>query len=201
MKIAVKIFLITLLVIALLVGSILFLLVGSYARVYRDIDQYEQDLAETANAAHFMPELDTLGGYTEVKYTYTVKCYSTLAGFYSDALALFVTYDETQYDKEKEEVLSKYTFLEAPVMRSSDTYTLPVTEFEYRGCSFKVVPDEEYIDYSACKSFMLIGFNDESSRIVYMYYYDFDIDYIASAGDDLEEKMCDLIDTAFTWVN
>lgn len=201
MKTAAKILLVILLIVALITGSVLFLLVGTYARVYKDLDQYEQDLAQIANAAQFMPELSTLGGYTDIKYTYTVKCYSTIAGFYSDAFALFVTYDQTQYDKEKEEILSKYTFLEAPVMRSSDTYTLPITEFKYKGYSFKVVPDEEYIDYSACKSFMLVGFNDELKRIVYMYYYDFDIDYIASVGDDLDGKMCDLVDTAFTWVN
>ena len=63
----------------------------------------------------------------------------------------------------------------------------------------KVVPDEDYIDYSACKSFLLLGFNDEECKIAYLYYYDFDIDYIAEVGDDLEEEMRELVDIAFSW--
>lgn len=32
-------------------------------------------------------------------------------------------------------------------MRSADTYTLPVTDFDYKGYHIKIVPDEEYIDF------------------------------------------------------
>lgn len=201
MKKALKIIIITLLILALMIAGFLFLLVGSYERVKTDIGHYNNDIHDIANASKLMPNLDSLNGYTEIAYTHKIKCYSTLVGFYSDGFALFVTYDDSNYDTIKNEVLSEYSFLQEPVMRSVDTYTLPVTEFEYNGFNMKIVPDEEYINYSACKSFMVIGFNDEEYRIVYMYYYDFDIDYIAEVGDDLEEEMCELIDTAFSWVD
>lgn len=201
MKKVIKVLIVILLICVLIVGGFFWLLVGSYERVKTDIDQYETDLQQISNAAKLMPKLDSMSGYTDIEYTYKIKCYSPLAGFYSDAYALFVTYDQNQYNTVKEKILSGYNYLEKPVMRSSDTYELPVTEFEYKGYCFKIVPDKEYIDYCACKSFMMIGFNDKTSRIVYMYFYDFDIDYIAEVGENLEEAMSELIDTAFAWVD
>lgn len=201
MKKVIKTLIVVLLICALIVGGFFWLLAGSYELIKSDINQYEKDLQEIANASILMPKLDSLSGYTDIEYTYKIKCYSTLVGFYSDAFALFVTYDQNHYNAVKGTILSEYTFLEEPVMRSADTYELPVTEFEYKGYCFKIVPDKEYINYCACKSFMMIGFNDETSRIVYMYYYDFDIDYLAEVGENLEEEMCELIDTAFSWVN
>ena len=200
MKKIIKVLIVILSICTLIIGGFFWLLVGSYERISRDIDHYEADLQQISNASKLMPKLDSVNGCTDINYTYKIRCYSTLAGFYSDAFALFITYDQNQYNTIKGKILSGYDFLEKPVMRSSDTYELPVAEFEYKGYYFKIVPDKEYIDYCACKSFMLIGFNDETSRIVYMYYYDFDIDYIAEVGDDLEQQMCELIDTAFAWV-
>lgn len=201
MKKVIKSLFAVVLICALIFGIFLLLLLGNYSQVRTDIAKYEKDLLTIGNAAKLMPELDTLGDYTDIEYTYKLKCYSIFMGFFSDAFALFVTYDQDQYNTEKEKILSEYIFLDAPVMRSADTYELPVTELEYKGYSFKIVPDEEYIDYCACKSFMMIGFNDETSEIVYMYYYDFDIDYIGEVGDNPEEEMRELIDTAFAWVD
>jgi hypothetical protein len=201
MKKFLKVLFIILLVIAILIGGFLFLLVGTYERVSRDISHYDEDILEISNAANFMPDLDSLSGYTEIEYTYKVKCYSTFVGFCSDGFALFVTYDDDQYETAKQEALSTYTFLEEPVLRSQDTYELPITEFSYRGYTMKVVPDEDYIDFCACKSFMLLGFNDEEHKIAYLYFYDFDIDYIAEVGEDPEAEMRELVDTAFEWVD
>lgn len=201
MKKGIKVLLIVILICSVMIGGFFWLLAGNYVRVKTDIDKYETDLQQVSNAAAFMPKLDALSGYTNIKYTYQNRCYSTLAGFYSDAFALFVTYDQNQYQTAKRAILSEYTFLEEPVMGSTGAYELPVTEFEYEGYHFKIVPDKEYLDYCACKSFMMIGVNDETSSIVYMYYYDFDIDYIAEVGDHLEEEMYELIDTAFAWAD
>lgn len=194
-----KVLLIIVLVPALLFGGCVYLLVGTSDRVYTNINRYEQDLKVIGNAVNFMPALDTLSGYANIEYTYRVRCYSKLVGFYSDAYALFVTYDDAQYEEKKQTALESYEFLQEPVMRSSDTYELPVTEFTYQDYTMKVVPDEEYIDFCACKSFMLLGFNDEKHTIAYLYYYDFDIDFIAEEGEDLEEEMRDFVDIAFAW--
>ena len=194
-----KIMLIIVLVPVLLLGGCYYLLVGTSERVYTNLNNYEKDLQAIKNAANFMPSLDSLTGYENIEYTYKVTCYSHLAGFYSDAYALFVTYDDAQYEAKKQEALGSYEFLQEPIKRSDDTYELPVAEFAYKDYTMKVVPDEDYIDFCACKSFLLLGFNDHKRTIAYLYYYDFDIDYIAQVGEDLEEEMCRLVDEAFAW--
>lgn len=167
--------------------------------VTTNIDEYYSDCEMLKNASTYMPKLTDLGEYLDLKYTYQVTCYSNFMGFYSDTMALFVKYDSETYAEEKERVLGSYKFLEEPVMRSSDTYELPVTEFDYNGYRMKVVPDEDYIDFCACKSFMILGFNDDACTIAYLYYYDFDLDYIAEADEDLEAEMRGLVDVAFSW--
>jgi len=199
MKKVLKVLLIIVLIIALLIGGFMFLLAGSYSRVKRDINSYSTDVEKVCNAAKLMPDLESLGSYTDIEYRYKIKCYSTLVGFYSDGLALFVTYDKDQYETFKNQAISNYTFLQAPVYDSRGYYELPVTEFNYKGYTMKVVPDEEYIGFCACKSFMLLGFNDEANTIAFLYYHDIDIDYIAEAGENLEEEMCKLVDSAFSW--
>ncbi len=94
-----KVLLIIVLVPALLFGGCVYLLVGTSDRVYTNINRYEQDLQVIGNAVNFMPALDTLSGYANIEYTYRVRCYSKLVGFYSDAYALFVTYDDAQYEE------------------------------------------------------------------------------------------------------
>lgn len=199
MKAVLKILGISLLGIALVFGGFMYLLAGRSVRVKTNIQNYEKDLEGIGNAAQFMPELDTLGNYTDIEYRYQITITSRLVGFISDGYALFVTYDKGEYKQQKDRILSGYSFLEKPVAPFTDDLELPVTEFDYKGYHIKIVPDEEYIDYCACKSFMMIGFDDASSTIVYMYYYDFDLDYIAEVGDDYEEEMREFVDNAFSW--
>lgn len=166
--------------------------------IVQDIEQYEKDRLDLKNAAKYMPSLDSLSDYNNLKYAHKERVYSFFMGFVSDGLSLFLSYDETIYEGKREEVLSSYTFLEEPI-KDGDDYEIPVTEFEYKGYDMRVVPDEEYVDYAACKSFTLVGCNDDLNAIVYMYFYDFDIDYIAAEGEDPVEEMTTLIEDAFYW--
>lgn len=165
------------------------------------LDYYAADRAAIEHAAAFLPELESLDAYTDIRYTHQVTSYSTLLQFYSDGLALFVQYDSETYEAQKAQALASYTFLEEPVMYGTEFYTLPLTEFAYRGYLMKVVPDEYYLRSCACKSFMLLGLNDEACSIAYLYYYDFDIDFIAEADDDLTYEMQRFIDDAFYWID
>lgn len=188
-------------VLAVIVISVLVLFIvylvnyDSYEIVSTDITQYEQDCLTYQNASLFMPTLESLTDYTDISYSHKTMVYSSFMGFASDGLALFVQYDESVYGVKKTELLNSYTFLEEPVFDGD--YELPVTEFFYKNYQMKVVPDENYIDYSACKSFALIGFDDVNKRIVYCYHYSFDLDFIAELGEDLELEMHKFMNNVF----
>ena len=201
MKLFLKIILTFLAVLVISAGGFWFLMFGTYQHIDRDLEDYSTHVQSIRNAADFMPELDSLGAYTDIQYAYKEKCYSRLIGFYSDGLSLFVTYDAEQYCCAKETALSGYAFLEEPVKGYNETYELPIEEFQYNGYTIKVVPDGEYLDYCACKSFMMLGYNDAECTIAYLYYWDFDIDYISEVGEDPQEEMGELIDTAFAWAD
>ena len=159
----------------------------------------KDDCHISKRALNFMPPLNTLKDYTDLFYSHKTIVYSNFMGFVSDGWALFVQYDESVYEIKKVELLNSNTFLDAPVISSSGNYEIPVTEFYYKNYHMKIIPDENYIDFCACKSFALIGFDDESTSIVYCYQYDFDLDLIAVPGDDLEAEMCEFMDTVFEW--
>lgn len=197
MKKVLKISLIGILVMVLAISGFLLLLFGSYEQVNTDISRYNEDISEIGNAVKFMPDLDTLTDYKDIEYTYKIGNKSI---FVSNGYALFVTYDAEQYKTKKDEVMSNYTFVQNPILGLGNTeYTIPVAEFRYNGYDMKVVPDEEYVVYQACKSFMILGFNDEECKIVYLYHYDDDLDYIAKAGEDLKNEMIEFMDDVFAW--
>lgn len=178
----------------------------SYEIVNTDITKYIDDCTMCKDDCHiskralnFMPPLNTLKDYTDLFYSHKTNVYSNFMGFVSDGWALFVQYDESVYEIKKVELLNSNTFLDAPVISISGNYEIPVTEFYYKNYHMKIIPDENYIDFCACRSFALIGFDDESKSIVYCYQYDFDLDLIAVPGDDLEAEMCGFMDTVFEW--
>ena len=184
----------------LLLVTVCILLTGCINQkiVSTNIANYTADCQSVGNASRFMPNIADLGAYAQLKYTYQVTDFCML--FRSDGLALFVKYDQENYEAQKEHVLNSYTFLESPVMSDSDTYALPLTEFEYNGCMMKIVPDDDS-SFRACKSFMILGLNDDECVIAYLYFYDFDHDYIAKVDDDLNAEMIEFVDDAFSWMS
>lgn len=184
-------------IIMISIGLIAFYFVkyDSCEAVSTDITKYEDDRVIYENASDFMPELGALTDHTDVFYSHKTNVYSKFMGFVSEGMALFLKYDESVYEDKKTEILNSYTFLNEPVV--DNVYELPVTEFYYKNYHMKVIPDKKYVDFCACKSFALIGFDDENKNIVYCYQYNFDLDYIAELGDDLELEMCEFMDNVF----
>ena len=188
---------------AVILSAIVFLVVyfvkyDEYDEVSTDIAGYDQDISDICNASDFMPSISSLGAYEDIRYSYKVYVYSSYLNFVSNGWALFVQYSDSEYEAKKADLLSKNVYLTKPVT-SGERYELPLTEFQYKGYNMKIIPDEDYIDYCACKSFALVGFDDENKRIVYLYHYDFDIDYIAEADEDLEKEMHRFMDSVFVW--
>lgn len=178
--------------------ALYFIKFDSNEYVTTDIVKYEADCATYCNASAFMPNLETLTDYTELHYSHKTMVYSQFMGFVSDGLTLFVQYDASVYEAKKADLLQKTTFLDAPIIRD-DVYILPVTEFVYKNYLIKIVPDARYTNSFSCKSFGLIGFDDENKSIVYCYYYDNDLDYIATIDESPEVEMCEFMDDVFAW--
>lgn len=168
-----------------------FLAHGKITYLNTEITDYEEELKKVENADKMMPKLDSLGDYSLVKSAAMEKMYSITLGFFSNSISLYVNYD-LNFSLEKERVLNEYDFLEEPI-----GYNIPLANFSYNGYDYRIVPDEDYIDFVPCKSFMLIGFENNKNQIAYHYFYDFDIDYIAHQGDNLEERMCDFMKDNF----
>ena len=98
----------------------------------------------------------------------------------------------------KAEILNSYTFLTAPIIED-DTFIIPTATFSYNRYTLKIVRDNSYSKDIACKSFALIGFDDQNKSIVYCYHYDFDLDYIAERDRDPKAAMCEFMDRVFEW--
>lgn len=127
------------------------------------------------NAKDIMPNLDDLPKYESIEYKYTHK---TMFLFESDSVALVVNYDDKTYQSEKDKLAEKYTFLEDKVKD-----IIPEYEFSINSYTFKVVAENEKSNTEFPKSFGMIGTSEEKKSIVYLYFYDFDLDYIGQEND------------------
>ena len=149
-----------------------------------DIDKYEEYVEEVRHASTLMPDLDELNTYTDIKFGYKRILYLATLDFESDNISLFVTYDDN-YDEEKQRVLNSYDFI-----KEEELGEIPVTSFEYKGYTFQIVPNRTYKGSKCtCKSFMMVGYNDASNTIAYLYFYDSDIDFIY----DMKHEIGDFI--------
>ncbi len=162
-----------------------------------NIANYDRYLEEVGYAKDVMPSLAKLTTSKEIKFSYQES--SNLL-FTTKTLALFVQYDIIRYYSAKAILQTSKDYLQAPVLDSGNDgyYIMPVTEINYKGYNFKVL-DLKLEDYYVCKSFGLIGFDDENYRISYLYFYDSDLDYICGPGEDLEESLIEFLDEYFYW--
>ena len=163
-----------------------------------DINKYDYYREKIKYAEKMLPSLDEVGNPINKEFAYRCVVYNRFIGFVSDGISLFLDYDENDYDSEKETILNSYTFLDSPKKDSTGYWQFPVSSFGYSGYSFKIVPKDEY----SCKSFTMIGFDEENNSIAYLYFHDFDIDYLEDGNATEEEKnkrMPRLIETAFYW--
>lgn len=121
-----------------------------------------------------MPTLDTLPEYEDIEYRYMNK---TMLMFQSYSIALIVKYDDKTYESEKRKLAENYTLMNITSAANDETIT-PEYEFSINSYTFKVVKGNEFP-----KSFGMIGTSDEKQSIAYLYFYDFDLDYIGDEND------------------
>ena len=159
-----------------------------------DVSNYTTYRQELNYAVEFMPSLDELGEYEELRFGYQetpefIFCPTTMS--------LTIKYGAGAYEAMKQQVLAGYDFIDAPVI-DTDGYILLDDFFTHKGYDFYAVAVCE-TGYYACKYFGLVGINDNAHCIAWLYYDDVDRDYIARPDEDLDQEMCKLTDDYFHW--
>ena len=164
-----------------------------------EIERYEEYREKTWLAKEFLPELNELSDYSSIDFGYKSDVYCLLPFFESHSISLFVDYDNIdKYNEKKNNDLNKYDFITEPV-KSQDRYLFPVAEFDYKGYHFQIAPSKEA---TKPKSFLIYGYNDSTETIVYLYFLDYDIDYLLdedASEDTINSRMPDFIENMFIW--
>lgn len=129
------------------------------------------------NSIGIMPKLSSLPKYESVDYRYTHISHYI---FESDSVVLAVKYDKDTYKREKELLFENYPFLNRKIKFGFDDnkYCIPENEFSINSFKFKVIDKSSNDNTQFPKSFGIIGTSDKKNSIAYLYFYDFDIDYI-----------------------
>ena len=176
----------------------------SIGMIYCDIDDYDKKLEKIPYASDYMPNIEELEEYADISYSYRKEVTGALPLlplFESHGITLFVKYSEDNYEQKKTEVLAKYDFIEEDIYDDGNGRLIsPLADFEYKGYRFRADTFDEYDPtLMACKSFILVGYNDAEHKIAYCYFYDFDNDYIAASNENSLEKMHWFMDEYFHW--
>ena len=165
-----------------------------------EMEDYDDAIADVEYASEFMPALSDLSEYTNISYSYK----DTISGlilllpmFEICGITLFVEYSEDIYEQKKAETLAKYEFISEETYEYYEHLQAPLPQFEYKGYTFQADTNEEKTG-DALKSFVLVGYNDETNKIAYCYFYDFDIDLWPVEGDYIT-AMRQFMDEHFYW--
>ena len=151
-------------------------------------DNYQSDRIRY-NAEEFLPA--DLASYDNLYYDHDKKI---LLWFVTDTMTLQIKYPEDFYNSEKEILDEEYDFLTEPVESDwqDGRYTVPLTEFDCNGFRFRVAAGGEYP-----KEFGMIGYNDETREIAYLWFHDPDYDFIGDEETSPEQSMREFVENHF----
>lgn len=148
------------------------------------------------NAKDIMPNLNNLPKHESIAYEYT---HAKILIFEADSVVLVVKYDDKTYQSEKDKLAERYTFLEEKVKSDYDESKdlIPEYEFSINSYTFKVVAENEKDHTLFPKSFGMIGTSEEKKSIAYLYFCDFELDYIGK--ENKEHPMANFVNTYFEY--
>lgn len=127
-----------------------------------------------------MPSLDEIGEPENLEYH---DYYSQMSIFTCDSDVLIAAYDEASYKQQKNILEEKYRFVSTPLTACGHSCD-PICHMD--GYVFRVVELEEQYYYP--KHVMMIATNDSTQEIVYLCFYDDDLDYIESLKEFLKKN-------------
>ncbi len=175
--------------IILIIFTLLFsfgFILGEYAMVWQfEGEELETQYSEIAETKKLMPSLSEICTPIDVDYYKVYIKYFIYFTPETDYLVCEYTSDE--YKKQKDLISKKYIFQEKE-LSNYDASCESITEID--GFTFKSlsINEESYelsIDFP--KKMVLIGFSDKTNEIIYISFYDDDIDYISSFSDFVNE--------------
>lgn len=146
--------------------------------LYEELSLYENEEIKTNYTENeLMPPLSDIANPEKLEY---YEYFSSQMGFFTcDADVLICKYDYRTYKLQKALLDEKYVFQNGPM----SVYEYDCTSVvEIDGYVFRALSIEEY-DLYYPKEVVIIATNDTEKEIVYMCFYDDDLDYI----DSLEE--------------
>ena len=174
------------------IGAIIYSGYNTVSKTDTDFSNYQMYCSELHYAEGFLPAEDELIYAKDLHFSYQQN-YKQI--FISKTVAVTVQYDPDDYLKAKEHIIQRYDFLDVPMLYHRDNNYELDNAFTHKGYDFRVVS----YGYGGCKYFGMVGTNDDTCSIAYLYYSDTYLDYIAQADEDLDQKMRALIDDEFCW--
>ncbi len=156
---------------------------------FASLEHYSDDAAkapykQATENFDTMPALDEIGKPEKLDYYYY---FSVQAIFYWESDILICTYDEQEYEEQKELLDQTYVF-QTEDMEANDYTCSPYAEVD--GFTFRVLSFDQYQHLYYPKYMTLIGTNDETNQIVYISFDDTDLDYISSSLSEFIEDDC-----------
>ena len=141
-----------------------------------DPDAYIKYVDDTVGAEDCMPALGECGDYSS--FSTTRKRISFI--FLTETVGLFLSYDEEEYHRQKEKILSEYEFFQ-----KGDEDLASDPDASVGGYDIRLVKRE--YPYDTRKNGLLIGVNDTERKLCYLFYSDYDMDRIEDLDDYIDE--------------
>lgn len=128
--------------------------------------------------SELLPDLTELGKPTHMEY---YRLFSYYFIFSCEADGLICSYNQEDYAIQKAKLDTTYIF---QAEKTEDNFD-PMVEID--GYQFRMLSSKEY-DLYYPKKMILVGCSDDTNEIVYLEFYDIDLDYITSLKDFIMDE-------------
>lgn len=183
MRRSARIFLCVLCVFFVFLGCIGWMCFGSITKT--SLKYYEEFISSELTP---MPSLDSLQNYEKINFEFFHR---NMLLFNLDVYTLFVKYDNSNYQQEKENLKKRYLFETEPIFdrkSGSKSPTFSLDSFYFRVLDMDAYYDEYNLLYP--NSMCFIGTSDKTHEIVFIHYLDKDLDYLEGSLPDFLKKEC-----------
>lgn len=180
-----KVFLTILILAVFLVGMFFGLFFVEHERVqFYPVDEFSADKLENASLLAQLPSLDEIGDPLDATYA---EYFQAELIFSWNAYYMICTYDDASYWTEKEKLEEKYVYQDGTIYDNlGGTVYSCHPSADINGYTFRLLSIDAY-DLYYPKNIILNGYCDDTREIVYIAFYDIELDMITS----LEEFILD----------